>query len=75
MRRCFRLHDDDNVYFYIDVEDSAVIDDSLSLREDDGVVVFIDGSVLPRALFRKARLSYYMMGTSGHVSITMAETT
>jgi hypothetical protein len=38
------LHDDDNVYFYIDVEDSVVIDDSLSLREDDGVVVFIDGS-------------------------------
>jgi hypothetical protein len=38
------LHDDENVYFFADVEDSQVVVDSLSLREDDGVVIFLDGS-------------------------------
>ena len=38
------LHDDENVYFFADVVDSQVIADSLSLREDDGVVIFLDGS-------------------------------
>ena len=38
------LHDDENLYFFADVVDSQVIADSLSLREDDGVVIFLDGS-------------------------------
>lgn len=38
------LHDDENVYFFADVEDSQVVVDSLSLREDDAVVIFLDGS-------------------------------
>jgi len=38
------LHDDENVYFFADVEDSQIVVDSLSLREDDAVVIFLDGS-------------------------------
>lgn len=38
------LHDDENLYFFADVEDSQVVVDSLSLREDDAVVIFLDGS-------------------------------
>lgn len=38
------LHDDENLYFFADVLDSQLVTDSLSLREDDGVVIFLDGS-------------------------------
>lgn len=38
------LHDDENVYFFVDVQDSEVVDNSVALREDDGVVIFLDGS-------------------------------
>lgn len=37
------LHDDENLYFFGDVTDAEVVNDSLSLREDDGVVIFLDG--------------------------------
>jgi hypothetical protein len=38
------LHDDENVYFFADVTDSEVVSNSLSLREDDGIVIFLDGA-------------------------------
>ena len=38
------LHDDENLYFFAEVEDSQMVADSLSLREDDGIVLFLDGS-------------------------------
>jgi hypothetical protein len=38
------LHDDENLYFFADVIDSAVVTNSLSLREDDGIVIFLDGA-------------------------------
>ncbi len=38
------LHDDDNLYLFADVVDSRLVSNSLSLREDDGVVFFLDGS-------------------------------
>lgn len=37
------LHDDENLYFFADVTDSEVVSNSLSLREDDGIVIFLDG--------------------------------
>ena len=37
------LHDDENLYFFADVVDSQLVGNSASLREDDGVVVFLDG--------------------------------
>lgn len=37
------LHDDENLYFFADVTDAEVVSDSLSLREDDGIVLFLDG--------------------------------
>ncbi len=38
------LHDDENLYFFADVTDTEVVSNSLSLREDDGVVIFLDGA-------------------------------
>lgn len=38
------LHDDENLYFFADVTDAEVVTDSLSLREDDGIVIFLDGA-------------------------------
>lgn len=38
------LHDDENLYFFADVVDSQLVVDSLSLREDDGIVLFLDGT-------------------------------
>ena len=37
------LHDDENLYFFADVTDSVLVADSAALREDDGVVLFLDG--------------------------------
>jgi hypothetical protein len=37
------LHDDENVYFFADVTDSRLVDNSVALREDDGIVIFLDG--------------------------------
>lgn len=37
------LNDADNVYFFFDVTDDEVVSDSLALRDDDGVVLFLDG--------------------------------
>ncbi|HEU5055437.1 MAG TPA: sugar-binding protein [Kofleriaceae bacterium] len=37
------LHDDENVYFFADVVDSELVANSASLREDDGIVIFLDG--------------------------------
>ena len=37
------LHDDDAIYFFIEVQDDLIRTNSLSLREDDAVVLFIDG--------------------------------
>jgi hypothetical protein len=38
------LHDDDNLYFFLRVEDSEKVDDSDSPRQDDAVVLYIDGA-------------------------------
>jgi hypothetical protein len=38
------LHDAFNVYFFFDVKDAAVQDDSVSLRQDDAIVFFLDGA-------------------------------
>ena len=38
------LHDANNVYFFFDVTDGAVQDDSPSQREDDSIVIFLDGA-------------------------------
>ncbi len=38
------LHDDENLYFFADVHDTTVVADSLSLREDDAIVLFLDGT-------------------------------
>lgn len=37
------LHDDSNMYFLVEVIDDDIVDNSLALRHDDGVVLFIDG--------------------------------
>jgi hypothetical protein len=38
------LHDDENLYFFADVTDSELVSNSLALREDDGIAIFLDGS-------------------------------
>jgi hypothetical protein len=37
------LHDEAKVYFFLEVEDDLIVTNSLSLRQDDGVVLFING--------------------------------
>jgi hypothetical protein len=38
------LHDDANLYFFLKVTDDHIVSNSVSLRQDDGVVLFLDGN-------------------------------
>jgi hypothetical protein len=64
------LHDGDDLFFFVSVEDDLLVDNSVISRQDDGVVLFLDGdgdrggaySANDHALFLSSQNSYFDYG-------------